>query len=186
MVGLVRGHSEGARRHVERVTIHAVGSDVRQQPRRRRPVRHSLVARALVPQHHGEKHAHPAPMEVGDHLPQAINASGHVPSHIVLIAIVDTDVGVRLPDQHAVDPSVAALQVIEITVHAVLACAGVVKVPVVNHHLRLNEARLCPLELWPIVLRAVVTDADPPLHAPVLHVRKPFLKICGSRRSGNL
>ena len=67
------------------------------------------LSRALIPYHHRKKHAHSATVEIRDHLPHARDATGHVAQQVVLIAVVDAHVWIRLPNQHAVNASVAAL-----------------------------------------------------------------------------
>ena len=78
-------------------------------------------------------------MEVGNHLLHAGDASGHAADQVVLIAIVDSHVWIGWPDQDRVDAAVALFNVVEIAVYGVLPGDRIIKVTILNHHLRLHE-----------------------------------------------
>ena len=90
-------------------------------------------------------------MKVCDRLPHSRYASGHRANEIVLVAIVDSHIWVRGPDEHGINTAVSFLQVIEITVHGVAARNWIIEVTVVNHHLRLEKTGLGPLESRQVV-----------------------------------
>ena len=115
----------------------------------------------------GQNTLHAAAVKIVDHLLQAGDAAGHVARQIVLVAIVDADVRIDGPDQHAVDAAVALFQIVEIAVDRVLAGDRIVEVAILDHHLRLHEVALRPLQLGAIVLGVVVADADQLLVPPV-------------------
>ena len=110
------------------------------------------------------------------------HAPGQVAKQIVLIAAVDTQVRISRPQQHAVDASVALIQVREVTVHRVLQRARIVEEAIVNHHLRLNKTRLRPQKLPARILRSLITHSQQMFGAPMLHVLAPFfnLSFCAS------
>src|SRR5208337_1131680 len=81
-----------------------------------------------------------------------------------------------VPNQNRVNPAVALLEVVQITVYCIFAGDGIVEVPLLDHHLRLNEAGLRPLQLRPPILGAVVTHANQALASPVADVVEPRLK----------
>ena len=60
------------------------------------------------------------------------------------LRVIDADVRIDGPDQDGVDAAVSLLQIVEIAIDGVLAGFGIVEVAVLDHHLRLDEARLRP------------------------------------------
>ena len=130
-------------------------------------------AGALIPEHDGEENADVVLVEVVDQLADACDAAGKIVDEVVLVAVVDADVGIGGPEEDAVDAAVALVEIVEVAVDGVAPGGGIVEEAVVDHHLRLNEAALCPLELRPGVLAGIEADADAALHAPVLHVFEP-------------
>src|SRR5271169_5309863 len=56
------------------------------------------IARPLIPHHHRKQDANSAPVKIGDHLAHAGDSARHAPNHIVLVAIVDSHVGIGRPD----------------------------------------------------------------------------------------
>src|SRR5579872_7433687 len=97
----------------------------------------------------------------------------------MLVAVVDPHVGISWPDQHRIDAAEALLQVIEIAVDSVFACDRIVEVAILDHHLRLNEARLGPLQRWHVVARTTVSDPDEPLITPMCDISKPAFLVFG-------
>ena len=138
-----------------------------------------LVGRAgaLVPHHHGEEDADAAAVEVGDHLANAFDAAGHGLDHLQLVAVVDAHVWIGGPDEHGVDAAVAFFEIVEIAVDGVAAGDGVIEVAVLDHHLRLDEAGLGPLERGQFVARWVEGGADAALGAPVLRYREASARV---------
>ena len=121
-------------------------------------------------------------MKVLDHVVDACDSARHVAQQIILVAAVDTDVGVCVPGQHRVNAAVTLLKIVEVTVHRIPACSRVVEVAVLDHHLGLNEGCLCPLEFRTIVFPAVKASADQAFMPIVLDVGKPVLEVrlrCG-------
>ena len=127
----------------------------------------------MIPHHHREQNAHAAAMEVGNHLANSRNAARHAANQVVLVAVVDAHVRVGRPDQDRIDSAEALVEIVEVAVDGVLARDRIVEVAVVDHHLRLDETGLRPLELRAIVAGTVVADADAALVAPVADVGQP-------------
>ena len=114
-------------------------------------------------------------MKVRNHLAHARHATRHVAEQVVLIPAVNADIGVSVPDQDRVNAPVTFLEVVQIAVYGVLPCRGIIKVAVLDHHLRLDKGLLSPLEFRAIVLLAAVPGANQPLATIVLQVRQPRL-----------
>jgi hypothetical protein len=102
-------------------------------------------------------------------------AAGHAANQVVLIAIIDSQVRVRRPDQNGIDAALALFEIVEVTVDGVLAGGGIVEVAILNHHLRLREAGLRPLQCRQIVPGAVVANSDAPFRSPVCDISEPRL-----------
>ena len=124
-------------------------------------------------------------MEVRNHLPHARNTSWHGADHVVLVAVVDSHVRIRGPDQHRIDSAVSLFQIIEITIHRVAVRDRIVEITVFDHHLRLKKAGLRPLECRQVVARAVVADANPAFIAPMPNVGQPGIMLILSARRGS-
>ena len=61
-----------------------------------------------------QEHAHAAAMKVSNHLPHAGDTSGHRADEVELVAIVDSHVRIRRPDQYRINTTVSFIKVIEI------------------------------------------------------------------------
>src|ERR1700728_585710 len=114
-------------------------------------------------------------MEGGNHLLHTGNTSGHAANHLMLIAIIDSHVWVRWPDQTRLNSTITLFEIVKITIHGVLACDRIIKIPVLNHHLRLHETRLCPLQRGQIIPGAVVADTYATFRSPVRDIGDPRL-----------
>src|SRR6202789_4739134 len=86
-------------------------------------------------------------MEVVDHFADALDAPRHGADHVMLVAVIDTHVGISRPDEHRVDASVTLIEIIEVAVHRVLARLWIIEVAILHHHLRLYETGLRPGKL---------------------------------------
>ncbi len=82
-----------------------------------------------------------------------LNEQGFVPFKTIsslpdveLIAVVHADIGIRRPDQHAIDAAEPVPQIVEVAVHRVAVRRRVIEEPLVRHHQRLNETAPRPLE----------------------------------------
>ena len=81
-------------------------------------------------------------MKVGHYLLQPLNTAGQIKRQFGLVTVVNSDIGVHVPDQHTVQASKASLQIIEIPVHRVATFYGVIEVAVFDHHLRVHKIAL--------------------------------------------
>ena len=90
-------------------------------------------------------------MEVRNHLLHAGDAARHAANQVVLIAIVDSHVWICRPDQDGIDSAVPLFEIVEVTIDGVLAGDRIVEVAILNHHLRLHETGLRPLQCGQIV-----------------------------------
>ena len=167
MSQLCRVDTEDPRHALQRVAVNAVGVHSGQFARHCFRIGHAFVVRSLIPQHDGKQHAHMMPVKVLHHLPHALHAAGQIAEHVELIAAVDADIGISVPDEHAVDSAIPLLKVLQITVDGVLPGLRVVEIAVVHHHLRLHKTRLRPQERGIVVGAVVEADADAALVAPV-------------------
>ena len=181
MADLLRRLRECQRNAVLCVAVNAVGADLL-HPRgySLRPWLRRLT-RSLIPHHHGEEHAHAAAMEVGDHLAHAFETAWHRRNHVQLVTVIHAHVWIGGPHQHRVNTAVALFQVVEIAIHGVAAGHRVVEVAVLDHHLRLDKAGLCPAGLRLFVACRVVARANAAFRPPMLQVFEPeFVRVCSA------
>ena len=182
MANLVGGKRVSKRHAVLRVSVDAVRSDFRHRAGNCIWPRHARIPRALIPHHHRKQHAYPAMMEIRNHLPHARYAARHGADHIVLVAVVDSHVRIRGPDEHRINSAVSLFQVIEVTIYRVAVRHRIVEITVLHHHLRLEKAGLGPLECGQVVAQAIVADTNPALVAPMTNVGQPGIMLILSAR----
>ena len=109
-------------------------------------------------------------MEVRNHLSHARNAARHAANQVMLIPVVDPHIRMGRPDQHRVDSPVPPLQIVHVPVHGVVPRHRIVEVAILNHHLRLNETGLRPLERRKVVAGTVIPCADTAFIPPMADV----------------
>ena len=73
------------------------------------------------------------------------------------------------------DAAVTEVEIGQIAVYGVFARDGIVEVAILDHHLRLHEAGLGPLQRGDCVARGIVSDSDAALVAPVGDVGEPAI-----------
>src|SRR6201987_5994591 len=137
MADLIGSKRISKRHAVLRVSVDAICSDFRHYAGDRIRPRHARMPCALIPHHHRKQDTHSATMEVRNHLAHARYATRHGADHVVLVAVVDSHVRVRRPDDHGVYSAVSLLEIIKITVDRVAVRYWVVEIAVLHHHLRL-------------------------------------------------
>ncbi len=93
------------------------------------------------------------------------------------VAIVDADVRIHGPDQHAVYAAVARVQIIQIPVDRIFTLDGIVEVALLDHHLRLDKIALRPLKLRAAILSVVKSHAREALVPPDFQVMEPGWEI---------
>ena len=70
------------------------------------------------------------------------DARADVIGYACLVAIIDADIRVDVPNQHTVYSAVASLEIVEITIDRVLARDRIVEITILDHHLGVNEIAL--------------------------------------------
>src|SRR5439155_11155467 len=110
MSDLVRGDAECARDAAQRVAVQAVRSDGGKGTRCRVPIRLTHVARPLVPQHYREQNPDAAAVKVLNRLAQSLNAARHIAKQVVLVAIINADIRVSVPDEDRSNSTVALFE----------------------------------------------------------------------------
>ena len=113
-------------------------------------------------------------MERVDRVTQSVEAAGQVVGEIDLVAVVDADVRIDVPEQHAVDAAEARVEVVEIAVDGVLGALDVVEIAVLDHRLHVDEVALRPREFGPSIGRVVVADAHEVFLAPLAQTLDPI------------
>ncbi len=103
----------------------------------------------------------------------------------MLVPVVGSHVRISGPDQHGIDPAVSFLQIIEVPIHGIATGNRIVKIPILHHHLRLEETRLRPLEYGQVVARAVIADADATFVTPVTDVGQPGIVLVPATSLGS-
>ena len=177
MPALRAGIEERARHAAVRVAVDAVRADRRDELGHQLPVGLAVRPRAVVPGHRRQEHLDAAPMEIGDRAAQPGEAARQIVREVELVAIVDADVRVDVPEQHAVDAAVAALQIVEVTLHGVAARDRIVEVAVLDHHQRVHEIALRPLQPRVAIQRVVVAEPDQVLVAPLAQAADPVVAV---------
>jgi hypothetical protein len=109
-------------------------------------------------------------MEVRNHLSHARNAARHAANQVMLIPVVDPHIRMGRPDQHRLDSPIPPLQIVHVPVHGVVPRHRIVEVAILNHHLRLNETGLRPLERRKVVAGTVIPCADTAFIPPMADV----------------
>src|SRR5580700_5339077 len=99
-------------------------------------------------------------MKIVDHLFDGLEPSRQVLKKIVLAPAVNPNVRVRVPDEYAVNSAITLIHVIEISIDRILARCRIIKLSVVDHHLRLNKAGLCPKQSRIPIESIVVSSPD--------------------------
>jgi hypothetical protein len=122
-------------------------------------------------------------MEVIDHPPQAGDAAGQVPCQVPLIAVVDADIRIYRPDEHAIHAAIALVEIVQVPRDRVLSGCRIVEIAFFRHRLRLDEVALRPQQLGPPVFGIVVAHADQALAPPLAQVVEPGI-VCAA--SGDL
>src|SRR5579885_282038 len=97
-------------------------------------------------------------MELLDHLAQAGNSAGQVAQEIKLIAIVNAEVGIDMPDQNGVNRADTAFGVGEKAIDGVLALFRIVEAAIPDKQLHLRKDMLRPFEVRALVLGRVEAE----------------------------
>jgi hypothetical protein len=116
-------------------------------------------------------------VEVRHHLLQRGEAARHVAQQIELGPVIDADVRIYGPQQHAVDPAIPLVEIVKKAVYCVPPLRGIVEVAVFDHRLRLDKTALRPFEILPLVGFSRQTGAHPLFSAPAFHLFQPVSRV---------
>jgi len=77
-------------------------------------------------------------MKISHHLFDAFYAAWHRSHHIMLVARVDTHVGIRRLDKHGIDSAISLFEIIQVTINGVLARNRIIEIAILHHQLGLQ------------------------------------------------
>ena len=157
----------------QRVEVDAVGANFFQKLRERFRGRSGLFVRSGIPGEHREKNSDVATMKIRDKFFQRGQAARKIAQKIELIAIIQPDVGVDVPEQNSINRAEAAFGFREEFFGRVLASFRVVDRAVPHKKLDLGEDALGPCKTRICVVGFVHAQLRPALLAPRLHARQP-------------
>src|ERR1700744_1379848 len=177
VTGLVGSEPELPRYGDHCVAVDAISSYGSQLFRQRIGLRLACVAGALVPEHYRKENANVVAMEISDHLTDTVNSPGHVVKEIELVSVVDAHVRIRWPDEHGINAAESFVEIVEIAVDSVFAGDWIVKIAILNHHLRLHVAALRPFQFRTLIFTAVVADSLELLCPPTFHPGEPCIEV---------
>ena len=121
----------------EGVEVDAVGADLLEQIDQGYVGRARFGARAGIPSEDGKEYFDVAAMKVGDQFLQAGDSAGEIAQKIELVAIVNADVGINMPQQHDVNRADAFFCFGEEFVDGVFTLFGIVDGAVPHQQLNL-------------------------------------------------
>src|SRR5437016_1284815 len=127
MPNCVGSQPELDRNALERVEIYPIRIDIFEELRKSNPSRRSLFSRACVPGNEREENLDSVAVKLLNHLTNRGNAAREIAQQIELIAIINAEVGIDVPNQDGIDRTNATFRVVEKTVHRVVACFRAVK-----------------------------------------------------------
>ena len=177
---LVERRAKAGASLLHRVQEHAVDAEVGDEPRDGLLVVDGLAPRADIPRVVVDEDAHAASPEDRHELTDA----GHVPVEVELVAIVDPDHRIRLPEDDPVEAAEVSRGLVEESLGRESARRMVVEQLVPEPGERDREAALRPGELGPAVLAVVVRDSRGGLRPPASQSVAPRGPIGGIVGSG--
>src|SRR5213594_1960868 len=173
----VRSQSELNGNALKRIKVDPIRIDIFKKLRKSNPSRRSLFSRACVPRNEREENLDSVAVKLLNHLTNRGNAAREIAQQIELIAVVNAEVGIEVPNQDGIDRTNATFRVVQKTVHRVYACFGVVKRAIPDERLDLGENLLGPGQLWPLVLGIIVAETDQLAGTPRFKAREPRSRI---------
>src|ERR1700678_3149718 len=99
---------------------------------------------------------------------------------IELIAVVDSEIRINLPDEYSINFPQPLLGLIQKTVDCVFVFFRVVQASIPDQNLHLQEDMLRPFQIGPLVLGAVISKSHPPISTPRLEPVKPPASLRGT------
>src|SRR5580704_2396814 len=105
-------------------------------------------------------------MEVIHHFAHTWGAARQGTNQVVLIAVINPHVRIGGPDEDRIDATNSVLQIVKVAIDRVFAGYRIIKISLLDHHLRLHEGRAGPLESRQSVSLGAVAYADLALCTP--------------------
>src|SRR5947199_6256659 len=127
MPNRVGSQPELDRNALKRIKVDPIRIDIFKELRKSNPSRRSLFSRACVPRNEWEENLDSVAVKLLNNLTNRGNAAREIAQQIELIAIINAEVGIDVPNQDGIDRTNATFRVVKKTVHRVFACLGVVK-----------------------------------------------------------
>src|SRR5947209_9691563 len=171
----VRSQSELNGNALKRIKVDPIRIDIFKELRKSNPSRRSIFSRSCVPRNEREENLDSVAVKLLNHLMNRGNAAREIAQQIELIAVVNAEVGIDVPNQDGIDRTNATFRVVQKTVHRVFACFGVVKRAIPDERLDLGENLLGPGEFRPLVFGIIVVETDQLAGTP----RFKALEPCG-------
>ena len=141
-------------------------------------------SRSRIPCQQGKKYLHAVRVKLFNHAAHSRNAAREIAQHIKLITIVDTEVGIDMPDENGIDRADTALSLGKETVDGVFALVRIVETAIPDQQLHLAKNVLGPLQVGAVVLRAIVAQKYAAIFAPCLQSLQPARLIRRGSGSG--
>src|SRR6266550_5026796 len=160
MPNRVGSQRESNRNALKRIKVDPIRIDIFKELRKSNPSRRSLFSRACVPRNEREENLDSVAVKLLNHLTNRGNAAREIAQQIELIAIINAEVGIDVPNQDGIDRTNATFRVVQKTVHRVFARFGVIKGAIPDEHLDLGENLLGPGEFRPLVFGIIVVETD--------------------------
>ena len=143
-----------------------------------------LVPRAGVPSEDREENFDVMTVKIGDEFLKPRNAAGKIAQEVELIAIVDADVGINVPEKDNVDGADTFFSFTEKFVDGVLVGPGIVERTVPHEKLHLGKGFAYPCEFRPRVFGAIISQTLKTVGTPGLQIGAPRIVCRGIGWSG--
>src|SRR5207245_8836548 len=131
----VRSQSELNGNALKRIKVDPIRIDIFKELRKSNPSRPSLFSRACVPRNEREENLDSVAVKLLNHLTNRANAAREIAQQIELIAIINAEVVIDVPNQDGIDRTNAVFRFVQKTVHRVFDRLGVIKGAVTDEQL---------------------------------------------------
>src|SRR5438874_13487029 len=102
---------------LKRIKVDPIRIDIFKELRKSNPSRRSLFSRACVPRNEREENLDSVAVKLLNHLTNRANAAREIAQQIELIAIINAEAGIDVPNQDGIDRTNAVLCVVQKAVH---------------------------------------------------------------------
>ena len=123
-------------------------------------------------------------MELIDKMVETGQSARQILQKIELVAIIDSEIWIYMPDEYSIDFPQSLLRLVQEPVNRVLAFFRIVQASIPDKNLYLEKNMLCPFEIWPPILRIVISQAQSPLRTPRFESLKPAAGLGRTVRAG--